>query len=91
MIFNTATRRISMITILLAVCAIGATIAPAAETPEAADVIKKFSAGNLSGGFRGILDADSDLVKNASQFLLAGVGNLPGFGGARELEAMKKG
>jgi len=57
----------------------------------AADVIKKFSAGNLSGGFRGILDADSDLVKNASQFLLAGVGNLPGFGGARELEAMKKG
>ena len=57
----------------------------------AAEVLKDFGAGRTADAFTKILNADSDLVKNAGQFLLAGVGNLPGFGGARELEAMKKG
>ena len=57
----------------------------------AATVLENFSSGNTAEGFSTLLNADSDLVKNAGQFLLAGVGNLPGFGGARELEAMKKG
>ena len=60
-------------------------------TERAADVIKKLSAGDLKGGLRDSLDADSDLVKNAGQFLLSGIGALPGFGGAKELEAMKAG
>ena len=57
----------------------------------AAQVLQSFGGGDASGGFTKLLNADSDLVKNAGQFLLAGVGNLPGFGGAKELEAMKKG
>jgi hypothetical protein len=57
----------------------------------AAEVLKDFAGGNKAEGFSKILNADSDLVKNAGQFLLAGVGNIPGFGGAKELEAMKKG
>jgi hypothetical protein len=57
----------------------------------AAEVIKKFQEGNIKGGFQGILDSDETLLQNAGQFLLAGVGNLPGFGGAKELEAMKAG
>ena len=57
----------------------------------AAEVLKDFGAGRTADAFTKILNADSDLVKNAGQFLLAGVGNLPGFGGAKELEAMKKG
>jgi len=57
----------------------------------AADTIKAFAEGDIGGGFSKILNADSDLVKNAGQFLLSGIGNLPGFGGAKELEAMKKG
>jgi len=57
----------------------------------AAQVLESFGGGDASGGFTKLLNADSDLVKNAGQFLLAGVGNLPGFGGAKELEAMKKG
>jgi len=57
----------------------------------AADTIKAFAEGDTTGGFEKLLNADSDLVKNAGQFLLSGIGNLPGFGGAKELEAMKKG
>jgi hypothetical protein len=57
----------------------------------AADTIKAFAEGDIGGGFEKMLNADSDLVKNAGQFLLSGIGNLPGFGGAKELEAMKKG
>ena len=57
----------------------------------AAQVLESFSAGRTSESFTKMLNADSDLVKNAGQFLLAGVGNLPGFGGAKELEAMKAG
>ena len=60
-------------------------------TERAADVIKKLAGGDLGAGLRDALDADSDLVKNAGQFLLSGIGALPGFGGAKELEAMKKG
>jgi hypothetical protein len=57
----------------------------------AATALEEFTSGNTAEGFSTLLNADSDLVKNAGQFLLAGVGNLPGFGGARELEAMRKG
>ncbi len=57
----------------------------------AAQVLESFSGGRTAEAFTKMLNADTDLVKNAGQFLLAGVGNLPGFGGAKELEAMKKG
>ena len=57
----------------------------------AAQVLESFSGGRTAEAFTTMLNADSDLVKNAGQFLLAGVGNLPGFGGAKELEAMKAG
>ena len=56
-----------------------------------ANAIKAFYEGDAGKGIRTILDADKTLLENAGQFLLAGIGNIPGFGGAKELEAMKKG
>jgi len=57
----------------------------------AAETIKDLAEGDLSGALGRTLNADSDLVKNVGQFLLSGIGALPGFGGAKELEAMKRG
>jgi hypothetical protein len=56
-----------------------------------ANAIKAFYEGDAGKGIRTILDADKTLLENAGQFLLAGIGNIPGFGGAKELESMKKG
>jgi hypothetical protein len=56
-----------------------------------ANAIKAFYEGDAGKGVRTILDADKTLLENAGQFLLAGIGNIPGFGGAKELESMKKG
>ena len=56
-----------------------------------ADAIKAFYDGDAGKGVRTLLDSDKTLIENAGQFLLTGIGNLPGFGGAKELEAMKKG
>ena len=57
----------------------------------AADVIQKFQEGNIEGGFTDALGATDDLGKNVSQMLLGLAGGTPGFGGAKELEAMKAG
>ena len=57
----------------------------------ASDVIKAFMEGDKTEGFTQALGATEDLIKNSSQFLLAMAGNAPGFGGAKELEAMKSG
>ena len=56
-----------------------------------ADAIKAFYDGDAGKGVRTLLDSDKTLIENAGQFLLTGIGNLPGFGGAKELESMKKG
>ena len=56
----------------------------------AAKQIRAFSKVMLVKEIRTILDADKTLLENAGQFLLAGIGNIPGFGGAKELESMKK-
>ena len=57
----------------------------------AADVIQKFQEGNIEGGITDALGATDDLGKNVSQMLLGLAGGTPGFGGAKELEAMKAG
>ena len=48
-----------------------------------ADAIKAFYDGDAGKGVRTLLDSDKTLIENAGQFLLTGIGNLPGFGGAR--------
>ena len=60
----------------------------------AADAIQEFLKGGddaTAEGFRTLLGADETLAKNTSQFLLGMAGNLAGFKGSKELEAMIQG
>ena len=60
-------------------------------TERAATAIKQLIEGNLAGGARTIVNADKTLVENATKFLLGLAQNVPGLGGATDLEAMKQG
>jgi hypothetical protein len=60
----------------------------------AADAIQEFLKGGdaaAAKGFEKILGAGEIVAKNTSQFLLGMAGNLAGFKGSKELEAMKAG
>ena len=60
----------------------------------AADAIQEFlKGGNAAAaeGFRTLLGAGEIVANNTSQFLLGMAGNLSGFKGSKELEAMKAG
>ena len=56
-----------------------------------ANALEKFIDDDYKGGFKTLFGADEIIAQNTSQFLLSMAGNIAGFKGSKELEAMKAG